>query len=170
MRRLKFDNNGGSNLDDLLLNISQVGVYAISSFTIICGYHMIIDDDDWHTQFFALLAVVLETIQASLQTLFLRDATRRRPANEEQVRLKPARETVTFLLVCNIGIWALKSLESWRYQLHPIQIKFYGFWTWTLLTHICSPLMIYYRFHSSVMLSEVWKKAHKLKISHHQLQ
>ena len=39
----------------------------------------------------------------------------------EQVRNKPGREVVTFLLVCNLAMWAINTLETNRADSHPIQ-------------------------------------------------
>ena len=42
---------------------------------------------------------------------------------EEQVRKKPGREVVTFLLVCNLAMWAINTLETNRADSHPIQVR-----------------------------------------------
>ena len=41
---------------------------------------------------------------------------------QEQVRNKPGREVVTFLLVCNLAMWAINTLETNRADSHPIQV------------------------------------------------
>ena len=82
----------------------------------------------------------------------------------DQVRRKPGREVVTFLLVCNLAMWAINTLETNRADSHPIQVKFYGGdWAWPIITHISMPLAIFYRFHSTVCLCEIWKKTFKYK-------
>ena len=40
----------------------------------------------------------------------------------KQVRNKPGREVVTFLLVCNLAMWAINTLETNRADSHPIQV------------------------------------------------
>lgn len=128
VRDLKFEGSEGSLLNDLLLIVSQIGVYVFCTFILISGHHTIIQDPE-RLDLFALLSALLQTIQATLQTLFLLDATRRRPFKPEHLRDKPGRELVTFLLVCNFGLWAVDSLEAWRQQLYPAQTRFYGAWT-----------------------------------------
>ncbi|XP_055337583.1 proton channel OtopLc-like isoform X2 [Paramacrobiotus metropolitanus] len=159
---LKYKSHGSSRIDDNLLIISQMGVYVFPVFVLISGHHTIMDNPT-KENISALVCAGLEIIQSTLQTLFLLDATRRRPNKQRHVDDKPGREMVTFLLVCNFSFWAVDSLEAWRHQLYPIQIRFYGIWTWTLITHVSMPLLIFYRFHSSVCLSEVWKNAYKIK-------
>ncbi|ENN83110.1 hypothetical protein YQE_00529, partial [Dendroctonus ponderosae] len=79
------------------------------------------------------------------------------------IRKKPGREIVTFLLVTNLAMWAINTLEKSRAESHPIQLHFYGLWAWTIITHVSMPLAIFYRFHSTVCLCEVWKRAYKMK-------
>ena len=39
------------------------------------------------------------------------------------MRNKPGREVVTFLLVCNLAMWAINTLETNRADSHPIQVR-----------------------------------------------
>ncbi|OQV16327.1 hypothetical protein BV898_09474, partial [Hypsibius exemplaris] len=162
IRSLKFDYQEGSKLDDVLLIISQMGVYVFPTFILISAHHTISQNIS-REEIAGLVSTLLEVFQSTAQTLFLLDATRRRPSKARHIEEKPGREFVTFLLVCNFNLWAIDSMEAWRQQLYPQQLRFYGTWTWTLITHISMPLTIFYRFHSSVCLSEVWKSAYKKK-------
>ena len=76
---------------------------------------------------------------------------------------KPGRQMVTFLMVTNIAMWLLNTLETSRTDSHPTQVscsvvtdvmimmicvkdKFYGGkWVWPLISHIAMPLGIFYR-------------------------
>ena len=42
---------------------------------------------------------------------------------ERQEAKKPGRDVVTFLLVCNLAMWTLNSLETNRTDAHPIQVQ-----------------------------------------------
>lgn len=70
---------------------------------------------------------------------------------------------VTFMLVCNFAMWAINTLETRRADSNPVQMHFYGFWAWTIITHVTTPLTIFYRFHSTVCLCDIWKRVYKLK-------
>jgi len=50
------------------------------------------------------------------------DASSRFAYTNEQVKKKPGREVVTFLLVCNLAMWAINTLETNRADSHPIQV------------------------------------------------
>lgn len=54
-------------------------------------------------------------------------------------------------------------IASVSFHSHPIQLNFYGLWAWTIITHVSMPLAIFYRFHSTVCLCEIWKRAYKMK-------
>ncbi|GAU98927.1 hypothetical protein RvY_10001-2 [Ramazzottius varieornatus] len=167
LQDFRFDDRVGSTLDDVLLVTSQMGVIVFNLFIIICGHHRAkAKDEDPQkdvADILGLTASSIETIQSLFQTIFLLDASRRRPYKQSHIEKRPGRELITFLLVTNFGMWFLDTLESWRRQLHPVQIEFFGFWPWILITHISMPLTIFYRFHSSVVLSEIWKKSYKTK-------
>ncbi|KAG0729809.1 Proton channel OtopLc [Chionoecetes opilio] len=58
---------------------------------------------------------------------------------------------VTFLLVCNLAMWAINTFETSRADAHPTQLNFYGIWAWTIISHISMPLAIFYRFHVTTL-------------------
>ena len=97
------------------------------------------------------------------QTLFILDASRRSTSSAEQQRRKPGRQIVTFLLVANFAMWAVTTLEKSRTEIYPVQLQFYGLWTWIIITNVSMPLAIFYRFHSTVVLCEIWKRCYKAK-------
>lgn len=110
-----------------------------------------------------LITSLASIIQTACQTMFILDASRRNAATASQQNKKPGREIVTFLLVSNLAMWAISTLEKSRAESHPIQLNFYGLWAWTIITHVSMPLAIFYRFHSTVCLCEIWKRAYKMK-------
>ena len=136
-------------LDNLLLILSQVGVFIYAAFSIIGTFHQLED------HLLAFLASLATLIQTTIQTVFILDASSRwvfdihfllieikdyqsiilssftdiilllnlRYAyTPKQVRNKPGREVVTFLLVCNLAMWAINTLETNRADSHPIQV------------------------------------------------
>ena len=127
LRPLRFDVTEGFFINDILLVIGQLGVYMYCAFVLVACHQAIVVDPH-RMELFGLLSAVLQTVQATVQTLFLLDALRRRPARNEHLRDKPGRELVTFLLVCNVGLWAVDSLTAWKEQLYPAQNRFYGLW------------------------------------------
>ncbi|XP_074101203.1 proton channel OtopLc-like [Cotesia typhae] len=158
MRRLRYDGARNLELDNILLIAAQTGMFIYSTFTIISGYFTL-----ERNTILVLVTALASVIQTTFQTIFILDASRRSVSSPEQIRRKPGREIVTFLLVTNLAMWAINTLEKSRAESHPIQLHFYGLWAWTIITHVSMPLAIFYRFHSTVCLCEVWKRAYKVK-------
>lgn len=42
-----------------------------------------------------------------------------------------------------------------------MQMEFYGLWAWTVITHVSMPLVVCYRFQSTVCLYEIWQHVYK---------
>ncbi|XP_011700088.1 PREDICTED: otopetrin-2 isoform X2 [Wasmannia auropunctata] len=158
MRKLRYDGGRNLELDNILLVAAQTGMFIYSTFTIIGGHFTL----QKHTVL-VLVTALASVVQTTCQTIFILDASRRTVATAEQIRRKPGREIVTFLLVTNLAMWAINTLEKSRAESHPVQLHFYGLWAWTIITHVSMPLAIFYRFHSTVCLCEVWKRAYKVK-------
>jgi hypothetical protein len=158
VRQLKYDGSKNLQLDNILLIGAQTGMFIYSTFTIIGGQFTI-----QRNTVLVLVTALVSLLQTTCQTIFILDASRRSCVTPEQIRRKPGREIVTFLLVTNLAMWAINTLEKSRAESHPIQLHFYGLWAWTIITHVSMPLAIFYRFHSTVCLCEIWKRAYKIK-------
>ncbi|XP_019868975.2 proton channel OtopLc-like [Aethina tumida] len=158
IRQLKYDGSKNLQLDNILLIGAQTGMFIYSTFTIIGGQFTI-----QKNTVLVLVTALASLLQTTCQTIFILDASRRACSTPDQIRKKPGRQIVTFLLVTNLAMWAINTLEKSRAESHPIQLHFYGLWAWTIITHVSMPLAIFYRFHSTVCLCEVWKRAYKIK-------
>ncbi|XP_043653278.1 proton channel OtopLc isoform X2 [Drosophila teissieri] len=166
MRDLRYIKNNGDehhsmDLDNLLLIVAQTGVYLYGMFSILGSYFA-----KWDTvpdRVEGIIAEVFGVVQTSLQTMFILHSSHRRCKGTSQVRRKPGREIITFLLVANIAIWFVNTLIKGRAVFRESHLEFFGVWGWTIITHISMPLAIFYRFHSTICLFEVWKITYKAK-------
>ncbi|GAB6024103.1 hypothetical protein CHUAL_008815 [Chamberlinius hualienensis] len=110
---------------------------------------------------FNVVISILCVIQVVIQTPFIVDGLRR-CSNSYILRFKkPGREIITFLVVCNVAAWILETFEIKSYDAQSDRIEFYGSFVWTLLSHVTLPLTLFYRFHSSVCLVDMWKVAYE---------
>ncbi|CAF1285260.1 unnamed protein product [Adineta ricciae] len=103
----------------------------------------------------------LAIFQTLLQTNFILDTLKRRTRNKQEIRSKPGRETVTALLLMNLAIWMHDSLSAKKVRLNPLQTAFYDPQTWAIIQAFTSPLSIFYRFHSSVCLADIWQEVYQ---------
>lgn len=163
MRDLKFSKSfSGIPLDCTLLLLAQSGVYIYCMFSII-GCYFSISDESHKGGEQGLIAEVCSLVQTSMQTLFILNAWWRRCRSAHENRKKPGREIITFLLVANIAMWSINALVKSRAMFRPTHLEFYGNWSWTIITHVSMPLAIFYRFHSTICLFEIWKTTYKAR-------
>nr|CAI5866622.1 unnamed protein product [Callosobruchus analis] len=165
MRKLKYDRKIGSEgtsgigLDNTLLVVAQTGMFIYCMFSIIGCYFTLASNNA-----IELVAEIFSFIQTCLQTMFVLDGWWRKCRNIEQTRTKPGREIITFLIVANMAMWIINILEKNRAEFRPTHLHFFGDWAWTIITHISMPMAIFYRFHSTICLFEIWKSAYKVAI------
>ena len=101
--------------------------------------------------------------QVSLQGMLVAEASRRTCATRYQMLTKPGRQVITFLLFSNITLWILDTFMTHTNVSQESQISFYGVLAWGIVSRISLPLMILYRFHSAVILVEIWKNTYRTK-------
>nr|XP_040240603.2 proton channel OtopLc-like isoform X2 [Anopheles coluzzii] len=165
-QRKKNDHHSGSiSLDCTLLVLAQTGVYVYGMFSIVGSYFSMRQGVPGARE--GLVAELFSLIQTSIQTLFILNAVWRKCRGAQQNRTKPGREIVTFLLVANMAMWFINTLIKGRASFRPSHLDFFGTWAWTVITHVSMPLAIFYRFHSTICLFEVWKSTYKVKINDH---
>uniref|UniRef100_A0A182MBX3 Otopetrin n=1 Tax=Anopheles culicifacies TaxID=139723 RepID=A0A182MBX3_9DIPT len=165
-QRKKNDHHSGSiSLDCTLLVLAQTGVYVYGMFSIVGSYFSMRQGVPGARE--GLVAELFSLIQTSIQTLFILNAVWRKCRGAQQNRTKPGREIVTFLLVANMAMWFINTLIKGRASFRPSHLDFFGTWAWTVITHVSMPLAIFYRFHSTICLFEVWKSTYKVKITDH---
>jgi hypothetical protein len=149
--------------DDKLLLIAQMGVYLLSTCVVISSVTALIQHgENGHVTLSVmyLCMATLNFIESTIQTVFILDGLRRCAATDEQMAQKPGRGVITFLLVCNLAMWIVNTFEIKKAEVVDIHVDFFQYLPWSIIMHLCLPLVIFYRFHSSVCLSDVWHNAY----------
>ncbi|XP_064628449.1 proton channel OtopLc-like [Lineus longissimus] len=151
--------------DETLLMIAAVGIYMFEFYSIYSYVSAGPEVEVWIRSTGALSGC-LALLQATLQVMFVYDGLRRRTATTKILRRKPGREAVVLLLLLNLAMWVLYSFEIHGGLLHlmatthPSKAN-----EWIFMTMLCKPLAIFFRFHSTTCLYEIWKNSYKLKKS-----
>jgi len=83
-----------------------------------------------------------------------------------QADAKPGRALVTLLLLLNLSQWIVCIFEEKKAEELPLHADFYGHLPWSIISHLCIPLVIFYRFHSTVCLSDIWNTAYEFAQEH----
>jgi uncharacterized integral membrane protein len=161
VQKMKFHGEDQSFLGETLLRFASCGILAYSTFNIVAG-GLGVHTDLKNLLVFATGAITI--IQVFLQLLFITDAQRRRIHSNSHDSTKPGRQVVTFLLICNFTMWIIYTFEVQKVEDSPIQKQFFGFYAWSIIQRVTLPLCIFFRFHSTVILVEVWKNSYKTKL------
>lgn len=159
MQMLRINSEREIDLEESLLLLGLGGLYVYAFLSIISATLK-----EGPLDYLVVLSSVFRMFQGSLQTVFLLSGMRKSSWRREQERQKPGREYVTFLLVSNIAMWGLNTFEIQRSHANPVQLEFFGPVAWTIFNHLSVPLTIFFRFHSTVCLSNIWKSAWKRRM------
>lgn len=119
VQRLKFRCEEQSNLNDILLRISAFGLFIYSVFSIIAGTLNVMESEP---NLLVLTTSAVAVLQVVLQLLFIADVSRRRVHLPEHDRSKPGRQIVTFLLICNVSMFAIYTFEAQKVFANPVCI------------------------------------------------
>lgn len=172
VRKLSVVGRKLTSLDKILSTISTLGVQLYAVFGIVVGAVGIVADESVvpegayltrdqkrHAMLLSIGAVQL--LQSTMQTTFVGEAIGRTSLTRNQILTKPARQTVTYLMFANAVLWAFDTfvVQSWMSQ--ELQLRFFGVLAWGILSRIGLPLLVFFRFHSCVLLLEIWKKSYQ---------
>ncbi|XP_071527937.1 LOW QUALITY PROTEIN: uncharacterized protein [Panulirus ornatus] len=157
--KLSISTSKPLDLDRLLLSSTIIGVYLFAVFGMIVGGINYTDSEYLAT--FCVHAMLL--LQVSLQDMLVAEASRRTCTSRYQMLTKPGRQVITFLLFANVTLWILDTFMTHTSVSQQFQFGFYGVLAWGIISRISLPLLILYRFHSAVILVEIWKNTYRTK-------
>ncbi|XP_068627846.1 proton channel OtopLc-like [Battus philenor] len=151
--KLDINEHPISLLDDVLLFICLPAFFieTVLSMTATISILNIIKTID-----FAVMVV-----QVIIQTFLLVDGLRRCSNSRKLRRTKPGRELLMFLIIANVGMWLHYTFSYKSPESLDERYEFYGKVLWSILGHISLPLIMFYRFHSSVCFADIWNSAYK---------
>ncbi|XP_046624717.1 proton channel OtopLc-like isoform X1 [Neodiprion virginianus] len=152
IKQLDVNHHPVSLLDDILLFIAVPAFFLYALFSIVPA----VQKQDW----LKICTLIIGMIQIMIQTPLIIDGLRR-CSNAKKLRSKrPGRELITFLIICNVALWIIETFEIKSTSKQDDRYDFYGLTLWTILKHMTIPLTMFYRFHSSVCLADIWKSAY----------
>ncbi|UJR37193.1 hypothetical protein I4U23_029901 [Adineta vaga] len=151
--------------DEILILITTVGDFAYSFFWLFAS--IFIESYTIGIPRGVEIAISLIAIfQTFFQSAFILDTLKRRTKTRNDIRKKPGRELITALLLINLAIWMHDSLSAKKVNVNPLQTAYYDETTWSIIQAFTSPLSIFYRFHSSVCLADIWHEVYHEHRSH----
>ena len=162
-RRLETTLGRSNQIDQVLLILSVTGLILLQIFImfgIIHGLHH--ESEELLIDRKRILAVeltgnILTIMFAILQSCFILQGLQTHTTCKEYQRNKPGRETVTFLVVANIAMWLYSSFTN---ELVTYEVSRYYGSAWPIISSLCKPLGLFFRFHSSICYADIWSIAY----------
>lgn len=115
-----------------------------------------------HFKLITVLLNIIVMIEVLVQTNFIIDGMRRCSESRYLRFKKPGRELITFAILLNITYWIVATFETKSVEQYKTEIEYYGPLPYMFISHTTLPVMLFYRYHSSVCLTEIWNRAYKL--------
>lgn len=151
--KLDVNHHPMSKLDDVLLFI------AIPAFFLETIFSMVPAIENGST--LNIFIIFFQLIQVIIQTPFIIDGLRRCTNDPHLRQTKPGRELVVFLIITNVALWAFYTFSVKTEYIADERYDYYGYVLWNILNHISLPLIMFYRFHASVCLVDMWRHAYE---------
>ena len=150
------------SIDDIILLISMAGSVLFEiSILVSTGYYLNNDLTDGKLKTYTILAfcsAFVAAVQTIFQTIVVISGLRRYSTPFHTGN--PGREAVTFLIVANVTSWIYRTVQVKELEL-GIQEEFYGTLAWVFILNLNLPLLLFFRFHSSVCFADIWNVAYK---------
>ncbi|XP_046978888.1 proton channel OtopLc-like [Vanessa cardui] len=152
-RKLDINEHPISLLDDILLFICLPAFFMETVFSMVATITIL--------NVVRTIDVIVMVIQVVFQTALLVDGLRRCSNSRKLRRNKPGREVLMFLLIANVSMWLFNTFSYKSPESLDERYEYYGKVLWSILGHISLPLIMFYRFHSSVCFADIWNAAYK---------
>jgi hypothetical protein len=104
---------------------------------------------------------VVGMIEATFQSFLIVNALQMFTKNKAIRRSKPARSLITLLILVDVSLWLSETFSVKKYDMNRVQLDYYDTVFWSIVSSISSPLAIFFRFHASVCLSDIWKNLYQ---------
>ena len=166
LRGLHVTFNRDNTIDNVLLMVSMSGLILLQIFILIAAVSTLTAGDyDAHNQTTTALQIatcVINIAQGLIQTTFVMDGLQRCAPTKVHRDQKPGRGVVTFLVIANLALWIYKTFQVKELSMTNLE-DVYGPIAWPLILNVSLPLLLFYHFHSSVCLADVWYSAYEME-------
>ena len=137
------------------------GVFSYNLFLLITFIDSSLKYKD-QTNIFFLIKSIIEIMQSVLQVLFVLESSCKFAKESEHINKKPGRYFVTFLMITHLSLWIISIVEAKKTNEHILFIQYYQKIPWSIIIRTLLPLVIFFRFHSIICLSDIWKNSYRL--------
>ena len=159
--KLKHVQHEMGSIDKDVLLLTLLGYYLLLSFIALASFSKLHCCEGGAIMLASMC--VVEIVEITLQTAFILDAFSRRIETDDQNSDKPGRSWITFLILCNLGMWVINTFELRDAYDYSICKNYFGFAPWVIILNLTLPVSVYFRFHSTICLTQIWADTYKWK-------
>uniref|UniRef100_A0A914WW09 Uncharacterized protein n=1 Tax=Plectus sambesii TaxID=2011161 RepID=A0A914WW09_9BILA len=167
MRRLSYAGGHGGAvemLDEILLIIGLIGELVFCSIMLLdffpTTHPTLVLNFATRDQLMLFTFNIVRLVQVLLQSLLILFCTKL-VATGKSLQDKPGKQFITFLLVANAALFVLHTFKTQREMVDGV--SFLGSSSNLVVLKAVNPLVIFFRFHSSICLTHLWKHAYTAK-------
>lgn len=140
--------------NETLVIVGLSGIYLFGFYSIIAILH---DGFESNVEILSLAIQIASIFEATLQSILIIDGLKMYTRDKEIKKFKPGRSLLTLLILVNVSLWLSETFSVKKYDMNTIQLDYYDIVFWSIVSSVSSPLAIFFRFHASVCLSDIWK-------------
>ncbi|GMR30931.1 hypothetical protein PMAYCL1PPCAC_01126, partial [Pristionchus mayeri] len=166
MRKMQYrESMHGESLDQILMIVGMIseflyGACEIDLFLTGRGKAGYTSEGDDTMPVFIFIIFIIRYVQVVLQSAFILLSFRLSAVNTREQKRMAGRQMVTYLLVANVSLFAFHIYEGVATSIGydgPDQSSY------EIIIFAVTPVIAFYRFHSSVCLAEIWKHSYSTK-------
>lgn len=149
-----------TDYNEALCIVGLAGVYLFGFYSIIA---ILGSYKSSRINVLSLMIQIVTIVESTLQSFLIINGLKMHAANKKVKRYKPGRSLVTLLILLDVSLWLSETFSIKKYDMNSTQLEFYGIVFWSIVSSISTPLSIFFRFHGSVCLSDMWKTLYELE-------
>lgn len=169
LNKLKFLRKTETRLDEMILRLALFGTffyYIIIISNSIDSYDPNSPQDRRVFTMTEILLALVTSFAVCFQAFVITNGMHRAPAVRDHIVRKPGRPYVTVLLCINLALWMIDTFQVKKSEMAFTVTQTKGsinVVTSVTLMHVALPMVILFRFHSTVCLSSIWYKSYLLE-------
>ena len=140
--------------NEILIIIGLAGIYLYGFYSIIAILNNGLSSN---IENLSLLIQIFSIIESTMQSILIINGFKMYSRCKLVLKKKPARSLITLLILIDVSLWLSETLSVKKYDMNTVQLDYYDIVFWSIVSSISSPLAIFFRFHASVCLSDIWK-------------
>jgi hypothetical protein len=140
--------------NSLLTVVGLAGVYLYGFYSIIALVSL---EKKTNVHKVSIFIQIFSIIESTVQSGLIINGLKMFTEDRLNLKNKPGRSLITLLILLDVSLWLSETMSVKKYDMNGAQLDYYDIVFWSIVNSISSPLAIFFRFHASVCLSDIWK-------------